>query len=115
MKLWTFIYGEGAISQVRADNAEKAIRDFATAPIFSQLLALANGTADAESVDHVSPILVERASVPVFALSCFPGVWTAQFAFGPSVETIICVETVQGAQQAAEPDAGKTSSASREE
>jgi hypothetical protein len=93
MKLWTIVYGKGTISQVHAESAEEAIRDFVTAPDFSQLLALANGTADAESVDHVSPVFVERASVLVFGSSGFPGVWTAQFTFGASVETVICIET----------------------
>jgi hypothetical protein len=91
MKLWTIVYGEGTISQVRADSAEEAIRDFVSAPNFSQLLALANGTADAESVDYVNPVFVERASVLVFNI--FPGVWTAQFTFGASVEIVICIET----------------------
>lgn len=94
-RLWTIIYGDGAgaCSQVYAESAESAVRNFVTNEQFSQLWDLGCGKElKSWEVGGILPT-ISSESVMVFNVG-FPGVWTSQFLYNDSCETLLCIETV---------------------
>jgi hypothetical protein len=92
-RLWTIIYGDGACSQVYAESAESAVRNFVTNEQFSQLWDLGCGT-ELKSGEKESILpTISSESVMVFKVG-FPGVWISQFLHNDSCESILCIETV---------------------